>query len=223
MYETKKWVALTQAEHYDPGFRMDTAFLAQTGITSDWTYVQRSFYPDEKKHGWIKRISPFVYGKLGHDRLQGGSERLGLVGVRANFTRQGFFRVDYAVGQEPWAGQEFPRRFVRVMGEAQLLRWLFVGGRLQTGRSVYYDTEAPFVGPSWSHRLAVIFEPGASVSQTVAWDRAQLDRDEGGRVYRVDLLNLRTSYQFDRRFGLRGILRYDSSRRRLLTDLLASF
>ncbi len=57
----------------------------------------------------------------------------------------------------------------------------------------------------------------------MSWDRAQLDRDGGGRVYRVDLLNLKTTYQFDRRFGLRGILRYDSSRRRVLTDFLASF
>jgi hypothetical protein len=32
-------------------------------------------------------------------------------------------------------------------------------------------------------------------------------------------LNLRTTYLFDRRFGRRGILRFDSARRRLLTDL----
>jgi hypothetical protein len=69
----------------------------------------------------------------------------------------------------------------------------------------------------------VNIQPGASFSQSVSWDRAQLNRDEGGRVYRVDLLNLKTTYQFDRRFGLRGILRYDSSRRLFLTDFLASY
>lgn len=222
-YETKRVTAVTQVEHYDPDFRMDTAFLNQTGLTSDWSYLQLSFYPDEKKHGWIKRVSPFVYGKVARDRVQGGDEVFGLVGVRSSFTRQGSFRLDFAWGKEPWAGREFPRRFVRAMGGAQLLRWLGFEGRIQAGRSIYYDAEAPFVGPSWSHSLEVRFEPGASFSQGVSWDRARLDRDEGGRVYRVDLLNLRTTYQFDRRFGLRGILRYDSSRRLFLTDFLASY
>jgi hypothetical protein len=223
VYETRRVVAVSQAEHYDRDFRMDTAFLSQTGVTSNWSYLQVSFYPDEKKHGWIKRVSPFVYTKLGRDRIQGGDEVFGLVGVRSNFTRQGFFRVDLAVGREPWAGRELERRFVRAMGGAQVLRWLNVEGQLSAGRSLYYDEAAPFVGPSWSHRLGLTFQPGASFSQHASWDRAQLDRDGGGRAYRVDLLNLRTTYQFDRRFSLRGILRYDSARRRVLTDLLGSF
>jgi Domain of unknown function (DUF5916)/Carbohydrate family 9 binding domain-like len=222
-YETKRVSAVSQTEHYDRDFRMDTAFLNQTGITSSWAYAQVSFYPDEKKHGWIKRVSPFVYAKVARDRIQKGDETFGLVGVRSNYTRQGSFRLDFAWGQEPWAGREFPRRFVRAMGGAQILRWLGFQGQMQAGRSVYYDETAPFVGPSWSHWLEVTVQPGASFSQSVSWDRAQLDRDEGGRVYRVDLLNLKTTYQFDRRFGLRGILRYDSSRRRVLTDFLASF
>jgi hypothetical protein len=222
-YETKRLTVVSQTEHYDRDFRMDTAFLNQTGITSSWAYTQLSFYPDEKKHGWIKRVSPFVYAKVARDRIQEGDEVFGLVGVRSAFTRQGSFRVDFAWGQEPWAGREFPRRFVRAMGGAQILRWLGFEGYLQAGRSVYYDADDPFVGPSWTHSLGVNVQPGASFSQSVSWDRAQMNRDEGGRVYRVDLLNLKTTYQFDRRFGLRGILRYDSSRRLFLTDFLASY
>ena len=34
-YETKRFVVVTQAEHYDRDFRMDTAFLNQTGITRE--------------------------------------------------------------------------------------------------------------------------------------------------------------------------------------------
>ena len=66
-------------------------------------------------------------------------------------------------------------------------------------------------------------QPGPSFSQGVSWDHYQMSRDGGGQVFRVDLLNLRTTYQFDRRFALRGIVRYDSSVRRVLTDFLASF
>jgi len=39
----------------------------------------------------------------------------------------------------------------------------------------------------------------------------------------VDVLNTRTTLQLDRHFSLRGIVQYDSSRRRFLTDFLASY
>jgi hypothetical protein len=223
-FETKRFVAVTQTEHYDRAFRMDTAFYNQTGITTNWSFAQVNLYPDEKKHSWVKKVSPFVFTKLGRDRIQDGDIRFGLVGVRASFTRQGYFRVDTSWGIEPWANHEFPTRGTRVMGGAQILRWLNLDGRAEVGRSVYYDTQAPFVGPSRSHSLSMTVQPGASFSQNVSWDRYQLDQpDGGGRVFRVDVLNLRTTYQFDRRFALRAIVRYDSDAKRVLTDFLASF
>jgi hypothetical protein len=222
-FQTKRWSFASQTEHYDRDFRMDTAFLNQTGVTTNWTYGQLSLYPDEKKHAWFKRFSPFFFTRAGRDRIQGGDVRLGLLGLRANFTRQGYFRIDTNRGLEPWAGREFDTRATRVMTGAQILRWLNLDARLEAGRSVYYDASDPFVGPSWSHSLSATVQPGASFSQNVSWDRYQMDRPDGTRAFSVDLLNLRTTYQFDRRFAVRGILRYDSSARRFLSDLLASY
>ena len=222
-FESKRFGFASQTEHYDRDFRMDTAFVNQTGLTTNWTYGSLSLYPDEKKHAWIKRVSPFFFTRAARDRIQDGDLLFGLIGVRFNFTRQGYFRVDTGWGREPWAEREFSTRTTRVMGGAQLLRWLNLDGRMNFGRDIYYDREDPFAGPSWSHSLTMTVQPGASFSQSVSWDRYQLDRDGGDRVFRVDLLNLRTTYQFDRRFSVRGIARYDSSRRRVLTDFLASF
>jgi hypothetical protein len=110
------------------------------------------------------------------------------------------------------------------MGNAQLLRWLGVNVYTSVGRSVYYDAQPALVGSSWSHSFGVTVQPSTSFSQGVSWDRYEMNRlDGGGRLFRVDLLNARMTYQFDRRFALRGIARYDSSLRRILTDLLASF
>ena len=43
----------------------------------------------------------------------------------------------------------------------------------------------------------------------------------GERVYSVDIANARTTYQFDKHFLVRFIAQYDSSAKRVLTDLLA--
>ncbi|MGE5272708.1 MAG: hypothetical protein ACM3QU_02915, partial [Verrucomicrobiota bacterium] len=223
-YQTKRWTFATQGEHYDRDFQMDTAFVNQTGITGDWSFGQLSLYPDEKKHSWMKRFDFLSFGRIGRDRIQGGDTRFGLFGFRASFTRQGSLRVDAGWGQEPWAQQEFATRFLRAFGGAQLLRWLNLNAYTQWGQSVYYDTTNPFVGASWSHSFGLTLQPSSSFSQSVSWDRYQMNHLGGGeRVFRVDLLNLKTSYQFDRRFALRAIVRYDSSAMRILTDGLASY
>jgi len=223
-YETKRVVFATQLEHYDTDFQMDTAFLNQTGVTQDWSFLATSFYPDAKKHPWLKRVVPFVFARYGKDRVQGGNLWFALPGFRMHFTRQGFFRFDMGWGREPWAGRSFPTRQTRVMGNAQITPWLYFNGYASFGRSIYYDTVDPFLGSQRSYTAEVTLQPSARLSQSASYNRVEFDRVEGGdRVYTVDVLNTRTTLQLDRHFSVRGIVQYDSSRRRFLTDLLASY
>ena len=125
---------ITQMEHYDRGFQMDTAFLNQVGITQGWSFLAPSFYPDAKKHPWFKRFVPFVFAQYGHDEVQGGNKLIFVPGLRMHFTRQGFFRIDGLFGQEPWAQQTFKPRNIRVFGQAQFTRWLNIYAQLERGR-----------------------------------------------------------------------------------------
>jgi hypothetical protein len=47
--------------------------------------------------------------------------------------------------------------------------------------------------------------------------------DTGEKVYDVYIVNLRNTYQFTPQFLMRAIVQYDSSRRRVLGDFLASY
>jgi hypothetical protein len=222
-YETRRIVLVNQVEHYARDFRMDTAFLNQTGITADWSFAALSFYPDEKKYPWLKRVVPFVFTRFIRDEVQGGDGSFVLPGLRMHFTRQGFLRVDTAWGREPWAQRSFDTRFTRVFGQAQLTRWLNVNANYRFGRSVYYDEADPFVGRSRSLSAGVSLQPSARFNPSVSWNREVFDRLNGERVYAVDVLNFRATFQFDRHFFVRAIAQYDSSRRHVLTDLLGSF
>ncbi|HVR70001.1 MAG TPA: DUF5916 domain-containing protein [Vicinamibacteria bacterium] len=223
VYETKRWVFVNQAEHYDTDFQMDTAFLNQTGVTANWSFAALSLYPDAKKHPWLKRVVPFVFSRFVDDQVQGGTLKFVLPGVRMHFTRQGFFRVDGGWGEEPWRQRLFPIRFVRVMGGAQFTKWLNVFVNTHVGRSLLYDDEDPFSGNVRNYSLDAGFQPSSSFNQSIGYNRAELDRLDGSSVYRVNVLNTRTTYQFNKQFFLRGIVQWDSSRKRVLTDLLGSF
>jgi hypothetical protein len=90
--------------------------------------------------------------------------------------------------------------------------------------AVFYDPSDPFQGRSRSAGAGFTLQPNQRVNQNVSYSRTQFDRvSNGQRVYTVHIVNLRTTYQFSRRFLVRAIEQFDSSRKRLLIDLLASY
>jgi hypothetical protein len=213
-----------QMEHYDAGFRMDTAFYNRTGFTSGSVFGALSFYPDRTRVPWLYRVVPFTFSQAGRDRLQGGNEHLSVSGVRVHMTRNGFFRVDHSWGSEPWAGETYDTGRTRVFGGMQVVRWLRVFANLSTGSAIFYDTDAPFQGHSRTGSVDLSFQPNARLTQDVSLQRVDFDRaDTGAPVYALTVVNSRTTYQFSRHLFARGILQYDSSRRRALTDLLGSY
>ena len=223
-FSTRRISTQAQLEHYDRGFVMDTAFLNRVGFTAGWGYVDYSFFPPKNRFAFIRRISPFVFVQGGRDRVERGDEYISVAGLRASFTRQGFFRADRVVGQEAWRGSEFEKDSWRLSGQVQVLRWLRPYANLTWGSSLYYDEADPFVGESRSARAGATFQPGGRFSEDVEFTHNVFDRPATSqRVYTVNVVNTRTTYQFSKEFAVRAIVQYESQRNRVLTDFLGSY
>ena len=157
--------------------------------------------------------------------------RIAKVGERLVFSRSSnyFFwyglNISHNRGREPWLGQQYDTGGgVNVFARGQVLRWLDVNGGFNRGREIYYDPVNPFQGQSRSRWFGITLQPDEHFSQSVDYNTVRFTRtSDGDRVFTVDIVNLRTTYQFDRHFLVRLIEQYDSSRHRLLTDLLASY
>jgi hypothetical protein len=222
-YNTRRQSMAAFIEHYDADFRMDTAFYNRVNITSGWGYTDWSFYP-AAKYKWIRRIVPFVFAQAAEDRTAGGDERVLVPGVRMSFTRAGFLRVDKILGHERWLGEKYRLSRSRVNGEVQVFRWMRLSGRFDAGPATFYDNVAPFAGWSRSAAFDVSWQPTPRLSQSIGYQRIDFRRaDTRERVYDLDLVNTRTTFQFTKQFFLRVIAQYDSLRARVLTDLLASY
>jgi hypothetical protein len=223
-FSTRRVNLQTQVEHYDRGFVMDTAFLNRVGITSGWGYVDYSFYPDKDRHPWIRRITPFTFVQRGRDRIQGGDDYTGVFGARFSLTRQGFLRADRVLSQEAWQGGEYEGGQWRMFGNMQVLRWLRPSFFFSRGSSLYYDEVDPFVGPSLSWRAGGLLQIGGRFSEDIEYSHNTFDRPQtGARVYTVNLINTRTTYQFTKELAIRAIVRYDSQQDKVLTDFLGSY
>jgi hypothetical protein len=223
-FSTRRLNVVGQIEHFDTGFQMDTAFLQRVGVTRLWQYEEVQFYPDQKRHGWLKRIAPFVWLTRAEDRIQGGSEQFVLPGIRFNFTRQANVRLDVGRGHETFAGRRFTTGRRHIDAGAQLLRWLNLSGSIDRGRGIFYDRSHPFGGIEIGRSVRVGLQPNANLSHNLAYNYVRFERDGTGEpVFAVHILNLRTTYQFTPQFLVRAIAQYDSGRRRVLGDFLASF
>lgn len=222
-YTTRRWNVAGHVEHFDRGFQMDTAFMNRVGLTRTWQYAEVQFYPDEKRYGWLKRVAPFVWTQHAQDRVQDGTERFWLPGIRFNFTRQGNLRLDFGRGHETFAGRRFDNSRHHVDGGVQILRWLNLGGSIDRGAGVYYDPAAPFAGTDFSRSLRIGLQPNSRLSHNLSYTFVKFERETGERVYGLHIVNLRNTYQFTPQFLIRAIAQYDSSRRRVLGDFLASY
>lgn len=224
-YDSRRYSSNLQLEHFDTGFNLDTAFYNRTGYTGANFYFGRSFYPDQKQWPWFKRFVPFVSATGGRDRPQGGNEYIALAGFRFYFTRQGYLHLDAGRAQIPWRLREFPFRFYRIMSDVQLYRWLHLVGRIFLfPRAAYFDPKNPSPGKQLTLGVNATFQTSEKLRQEFSYDRDALSPlAGGGRIYAVNIVNFRNTYQFDRSFSARAILRYDSSKNRILGDLLGAW
>jgi len=220
----RKYAVSTQVEHYARDFQMDTAFYNRAGFTSGWAYGEWNFYPKNTSKALLKRFTVFTWNKYGRDQVQNGNERYSLAAVRINFTRQGFFRIDQDWGREPWLGTRFDSGKTRLMGSVQLFPWLSLSGNFTAARAIFYDPVSPFQGKSRFAAAGFTLQPNQHISQSVNYTRTRFNRaSTGEEVYTVNIINTRTTYQFNKHFLVRALEQFDSSRRRLLTDVLASY
>ena len=203
---------------------MDPAFYNRTGFSSGWAYTELEFYPADKTHGVVQRIFPFYWNRYGRDEVQNGNERGSIFGVRFNFTRQGFFDIDYGIGREPWVNQRFKTDRINTNANVQAFRWLFLTGNVQKGYATYYDRTNPFQGRNVSGMFGITFQPNQHINLNPQYNGVRFDRaSTGERIYTVHIFNLQATYQFDKHLRARAIEQFDSSQHVWLNDLLGMY
>jgi Domain of unknown function (DUF5916)/Carbohydrate family 9 binding domain-like len=223
-YNSYRIAYAAQVEHYARDFQMDPAFYNRTGFSSGWSFGELEFYPANKTNGIVQRIHPFYWTRYGRDQVQNGNERMTLLGIRFNTTRQGYFDIDYGIGREPWANQRFKIDRINTNANLQMFRWLYLTGNFQKGYATYYDPTSPFQGKNVSGNFGITLQPNQHINLNPQYNGIRFDRaSTGGHVFTDHIINLQATYQFDKHLRARAIEQFDSSQHVWLNDLLAIY
>lgn len=231
-YNTPTFFSLAAYERYDTDFFMDTAFLNRVGISRAIIGAGPIFNMKIKKLPWLKGMTPYLYYVGLHDLGTKMDDFAWIFGLTLNFAPLGDVNLEYYIEDEAWAGTLFHKNYLYAQGQIQLFKWLHLNGNLITGDAIYYDPQNPFLGSSLTFGIGAAVEPGIKLN--IGFDYLYADlrynqssavtpSESDGNVYTVNIYNLRTTYQFNKYFFIRGTLRYNSFQEKLLTDFLASF
>jgi len=214
----------TTYERYDKGFVMYSAFMNRTAISRGQVYLGPNFYMKIKKAPWFLRMEPHLYYSTLHDLNTGMDDTYWNLGLDMYFTRQGFFKIEYRNDKEAWQGQLFNQDYLYSYGEIRLFKWLGIYGDYRYGDQIYYGPEEPFLGTGHQMRFGFTFQPFIRLNLNFEFVHNELYRKaDSQKSYAVDILNLHTTYQFNKYFFIRGVVGYDDFQKKLLTDFLASF
>ncbi|MCP5053556.1 MAG: carbohydrate binding family 9 domain-containing protein [bacterium] len=217
-------ISIFTFEHYSDDFTMESAFMNRGKLSRGQAYIAPNIYTKTKKLPWIKNLQPFIYYTTLHDLETGLDDTTWILGVRVFFSKPGFFRFDYRDLKEGWAGQLFHYKYLRGFITIQALKWLTVKGSYRRGTQIFYDPLDPFLGRGSVYNLGIVFQPDVRLNLDLSLTHQDLNREtDNQELYRVNVFNLLTTYQFNKYFFLRGAFRYNDFQKKILTDFLASF
>lgn len=214
----------TDYEYIDPDFQMATAFINRTGISKWSNMLWINFYPEGENFSWIKKITPQAYVNVLRDLITHESDYMYKTGLNYNFIMQGSLRTEYLWFKEFWAGEKLKGSYFNSFGEVQLTNSLRIYARFNSGDRIYYSSTDPFVGKGITADLQFIVQPNDKLSQFFEYQYQDLYRkDNDEKMYNVNILVSKTIYQINRYLFLRAIVQFDSYRKTVLIDALASY
>jgi hypothetical protein len=209
-------------EHNGREFRADSGYLRRNGINEYWLMGTLFFYTDQKKIPWLKLISTDLIFEFLHDLNTHRDDYTGCFNLNFYFTKEADLTLGFYHYRENWQGVPFDMNRLRVGGAIRLLNWLKLEGFFFLRKGIYYYADPAFLGNCFGGSLSLDIQPTNNLNQYLSLTHSDLSK-EGKRIYNVDILYSKTTYQFNKYFFLRAVVQYDSYLERLLTDFLASF
>lgn len=216
--------ALAMVENVDPGFQMDTAYYQRSGISTLKFYLQQRLVPAAKKLPWFLGFTPTAYGAIIHDKVSGLDDKELMFEAYANFILKGQVGGYLYLGQECWAGHVFKRTLGQLSVSLQPFKWINLHSCYSFGDAIYYDPVDPFLGNRTQLHANFTLQPTKNLNLFAEHVISRFRRlGTGDKVYDQGIWRSRLTYQFNKNLFVRALAQYDTYKKKLLGDFLASF
>jgi hypothetical protein len=209
-----------QALDISRGFDTWTGYLTRAGVFQASAMITPRFYPNSAV---LRRVEPVLVADYVRDAPSGLWEQWYESGLTVVLPRSGRVIARYHWSNEIYESRDFDTSGVRAQAIGQLTRDLRVQGTFAYQKAIYYSAD-PFAGRSTSATASLIYQPTEQWRLDLGGTYQGFSQaSDGRRLYDYGIYRGKLTYQLNRYLFFRGIAEYNTYRRQLLTDLLASF
>jgi hypothetical protein len=201
-------------------FRTDTGYLTRTGVAGLVATVSPRFYP---KSRFFRKVVPSLRASGAKDLPSGLLETYDSLGVTILLPGNTTVALIGNTSTEVFLDQRFDTSGGLVQVLSQVTKALYLRGLYFRGNSIRYVAE-PYQGYGNRFMGGVTYKPSEKFDLTGSLTFSDFARrSTGEKEYDYAIWRGRLTYQMNRYLFFRGIVEYNSFRREMLADLLASF
>lgn len=219
-YQTRDRVFQASLHDLGKDFQTETGYLTRNGLTRLKVGYMPMFYPKSKL---FLRLDLLFHSINIRDKFSGLYETYESFDLRLNLPRSTVLMAGARYQTEVFLDQRFGRSGLRLVASSQFTKSLQVTARYNYGLKIRY-LASPYQGRGSDALFGLTYLPAEKIHFGLSLTYSDFYRSSDGlKEYEYTILRSENTYQFNRYLFFRAIFEYNSFRRQLMTDLLASF
>ena len=219
-YGTRDLLISAQALDLSRDFDTAVGYLTRTGLTRFKIGVLPMIYP---KSSFLLRIDPLFHAIQTRDKGSDLWETFDSFDLRLIMPRNTTFLAGVKYATEVYLGRRFQTSGLRIRASTLFTKQLTFQLAYNYGRKIRY-VDDPYQGRGTDATAALAFLPSDKLELEMTLAYSDFTRTQDGmKEFDYTILRGRTTYQVNKYLFFRAIAEYNSFRKRLTTDLLASF
>jgi len=220
LYNTRDMIMAFGLQDIAEDFRTEAGYIIRTGITRFRAGLLRMFYPNSKI---IRRIDPMVHSVQIRDKLSGLYETYDSFDLRLLFPRDTFVLFGGRYATEIFLDERFKTSGARVIVGSQFTKQFFFNLAYNYGKKIRYTAD-PYQGSGNDASAVVTYLPFKKLHLNLSLIYSDFYRDsDSAKEYDYTIIRSGNTFQMNKYIFFRGIVEYNSFRKRLMTDFLISF
>lgn len=219
-YQIRKWRMTAGVHDLSDNFQTETGYVTRTGISKIRASFGPKFYPHAKV---VRRIDPTFSTEQTKDKPSDQYETSNTMSLRFVMQRSSSMNWSYNHSTEIFLGEKFDTNNLRVTGNSQFTKELYFSLSYRNGKSIRYIAD-PFQGKGQSASGSITFQPSDKLNANLSLSYTDLKRESNSeKIFDFTIIRNLMIYQMNQYLFFRSILEYNTFRKTLLTDFLASF
>jgi hypothetical protein len=218
--DTRDWNIQLGGQDLSPDFETDAGFLIRNGLTRVRALIAPKFHPRSKV---LLQLTPGLFTSQLRDKFSGLWETENTLSLSSVMVRATRIALAGSYSTEIFLGQKFNTSGWTAQVISQITKEFYVRVTYAKGKAVRYS-ESPLQGRGQRALASLGYQPSENFNWTLSYTYSDLFRDANGeKIYDYTIIRNRLIYQVNKYLFFRAVVEYNTYRRQLLTDFLASF